>query len=300
MLPDSPFSSKAAGTTGAAFLKLALPARSEALGGAAAAGADNSDALFINPAGLLTLGPETPSDLSFSYNSLLESSYLSYAAYAKALGKSSALAAGFVYFSQGAMTAYNGQGDPAGTFRPSDLAVSAAYARRFDEFSLGGGLKMIRASVDDVSGTTAALDFGGQARNVCLVGERPLDVGASLTNFGPAIKLGGASAPLPLALAAGMLWHASPALDSSLDVHLPVDQDPYVSLGVEAFLFFDQSRRKAAFRVGYDQSHGRDIDGLTGMTAGMGLDLGAFRLDYAWVPLGDLGMQNRITLAFRF
>ena len=39
---------------------------------------------------------------------------------------------------------------------------------------------------------------------------------------------------------------------------------------------------------------------LARLSAGGGLDLGNFRLAYAWVSFGDLGMQNRFTLAFRF
>jgi hypothetical protein len=71
-------------------------------------------------------------------------------------------------------------------------------------------------------------------------------------------------------------------------------------LGVEATYRFDQQKRSASLRLGYDQSHSRELDGVAGMTAGGGLDLGGFRLDYAWVPYGELGMQNRFTLAFRF
>ena len=300
MFPDASFSAGAAGTTGAAFLKLAQAARAQALGDAITAGAEGTDALFSNPAGLASLGPESPADLSLSYNDLLETSYLGYAAYGRAFGRDGAIGADAIYFSQAAMTRYNGQGDAVGSFQPNDFAVALAYARRFQGFTLGGSVKMIHSSLDDVSGTGAALDFGAQAKSVCLLGDRPLDVGARFSNFGPPIKLGGASAPLPLSLAGGLLWHPTPAVNPSVDVHLPADQDPYVSLGVEANFWFDQQKRKASLRVGYDQSHGRDSDGIGGVTAGAGLDLGAFRFDYAWDPYGDLGMQNRITLAFRF
>jgi hypothetical protein len=42
------------------------------------------------------------------------------------------------------------------------------------------------------------------------------------------------------------------------------------------------------------------VDGFTGFSAGAGFDFSALRLDYAWVPFGDLGTVNRITIAFRF
>ncbi|MCX5794183.1 MAG: PorV/PorQ family protein [Elusimicrobia bacterium] len=300
MFAPSAFSAGSVGTTGAAFLKLVRSARDSALGGAAAAGAQGAEALFTNPAGLASLLPESPSELSLSYDNLLESSYLGSAAWGRPVGRSGALGADLVYFSQSAQTAYNGRGDAVGSFRPYDLAVALAYARRFDGFALGGGLKLIRSSLDDVSGTSAALDFGAQARSICLVGDRPVDVGAHVSNLGPPIKVGGTSAPLPLAFAGGVLWHLSTFVDSSLDVHVPSDQDPYVSLGVEATYRFDQGKHSAALRLGYDQNHIRELDGAAGLTAGGGLDLGGFRVDYAWVPYGDLGMQNRFTLALRF
>ncbi|MBI5242035.1 MAG: PorV/PorQ family protein [Elusimicrobia bacterium] len=300
MFPDAPFSEGASGGTGAAFLKLVRSTRESALGGAASAGAQGSDALFSNPAGLASLVPESPSELSLTYDHLLETSYLGTAAWGRPLGASGAFGADVAYFSQGAQTAYNGLGDNVGSFRPYDLAVAAAYARRFEKFSLGGKLKVIRSVLDDVSGTSAAIDFGGQAESLFLLGDRPVDAGAYLSNFGPPIKLGSVAAPLPLAAAGGLLWHTTKVVDSSLDLHLPSDQPPYVSLGLEATYRFDRDKRQAALRLGYDQSHGRELDGMAGLTAGGGLDLGSFRLDYAWVPYGDLGMQNRITLAFRF
>jgi hypothetical protein len=300
MFPSSPFSAGAAGGTGAAFLKLARSTRESALGGAAAAGARGADALFSNPAGLASLVPESPSDLSLTYDNLLETSYLGTAAWGRPLGSDGALGADVAYFSQGAMTSYNGLGDNTGSFRPYDLAASFAYAHRFQELALGGKLKLIRSSVSDVSGTSAAVDFGAQLKSLFLLGERPVDMGAHFSNLGPPIKLGSAAAPLPFAAAGGLLWHMSKIFDSSLDVHLPSDQDPCVSLGFEATYRFDAEKRSAALRLGYDQSHGRELDGAAGMTAGGGLDLGGFRLDYAWVPYGDLGMQNRITLGFRF
>lgn len=300
MFPSSPFSAGGAGGTGAAFLKLVRSTRESALGGAASANARGSDALFSNPAGLASLVPESPSELSLTYDNLLETSYLGTAAWGRPLGTDGALGADAAYFSQGAMTSYNGLGDNTGSFRPYDLAVSLGYAHRFQSLALGGKFKLIRSSLDDVSGVSAAVDFGAQVKSLFLLGDRPVDAGAHLSNLGPPIKLGSVAAPLPFAMAGGLLWHMSKAVGANLEVHLPADQDPYVSLGVEATYRFDAEKRAASLRLGYDQSHGRELSGAAGMTAGGGLDLGSFRLDYAWVPYGDLGMQNRITLAFCF
>jgi hypothetical protein len=277
-----------------------LAARGEALGGAVSASAEGADALLSNPAGLASLGPASPSDLTLSYDNLLETSYLGYMAYGRSVGQSSALGADAIYFSQQPMTAYDQYGNAGGTFQPNDLAVTLAYATRFESVSIGAGIKMIRSSVDDANGVSAALDFGVQAKSLCLLGGRPVDAGAHFSNLGPAIKLGGVSAPLPFSMTGGVVWHAISMLDGLLDLHMPVDQPAYASVGVEGVMRFDHERRKAVLRVGYNQSHDRDVTGFTGFTVGAGLDLDIFRLDYAWVAFGALGMMNRVTVGFRF
>lgn len=298
MFPSSPFSSGAAGTTSAAFLKLPDGARAEAMGGAAAAGVEGSEAMFWNPAGLARLGPEAPQDVSLDYSQLLGTTYSGGAAYARPLGALGAIGASLAYFSQSAQTAYSATGDATGNFTPNDFALAAGYAHRVGIVNLGGALKLIRSSLADVSGTTAALDFGAQALHVGDVGDGPLDAGLAFQNLGPAMKLGGAASPLPFSIAGGILWHASSFANLALDLHFPVDDDPYVSFGLEGV--YAQPKWKGFLRMGYDQSHSRDVDGLSGLTAGAGLDLQKFRMDYAWVPFGDLGTTNRISLAFRF
>ena len=268
--------------------------------------------MLSNPAGLASLGSGSASDLSLSFNSLLDTSYLGYAAFGQGLGGSGVLGADVVYFSQQAMTTYSGIGLAQGSFQPADWSAALAYARRFDGFSVGVEAKFIHSALADVSGRSAAVDLGAQAKSVfLLLSGGPVDLGAYFSNLGPPIKLGGVSSPLPFAAVAGLLWHGAPAfaepsaaslpwdLDAGFDLHCPVDLAPYAALGLEAGFRFDGQRRKAAVRVGYNESSAGVSGGYSGLTAGVGLDLQSFRLDYAWAPFGDLGMQNRVTLALR-
>ncbi len=275
------------------------------MGGVSAAAGAGAEAAFLNPASLAGVAAEAPSEVALGYDALLESSYAGSAAYARPLGRDGAFAAGLVYASQGAQTAYNSIGDATGRFAPTDLALGAWYARRLlGPLSLAGGLKLIRSSIDDRSGTTAAADLGLLAKHVAEIGDGPLDVGFAVLNLGPALKLGGASDPLPARVRAGGLWRVAPNFDAGLDVNFPVDQDPYASLGFEARLPAASVGSKKpwviALRGGYDQNRTRGVDGLTGFSAGAGFDFSALRLDYAWIPFGDLGSVNRITIAFRF
>lgn len=275
------------------------------MGGVSAAAGAGAEAVFLNPASLARVAAEAPSEISVGYDALLESSYTGSVAYARPLGRDGAFAAGLLYASQGAQTAYNSVGDATGKFSPTDLALGAWYARRLvGPVSLAGGLKIIRAQLDDRSGMSAALDFGLLARHVAEIGDGPLDLGLSIQNIGPPLKLGASADPLPARIRAGGVWRLSPVFDAGLDINVPVDSDPYASLGVEGRIPASQIGSAKpwvlAIRAGYDQNRTRGIDGLTGFSAGAGFDFSALRLDYAWLPFGDLGSVNRITLAFRF
>jgi hypothetical protein len=254
--------------------------------------------LFWNPAGLGRFDAETPSDLALSYSALLEGSYTGAVSYARPRVGPGALAVGLQYFAQAPLTSYNTFGDNTGSFAPTDLALSGAYGLTLGKVRAGFGLKLIRSAIADASGTTMAIDAGIQADRVADIGNGPLDVGASIVNLGPPLKLGAEASPLPMAIRGGTAWHASPNFNVLLDLVMPVDQTPYVTMGGE--LYTKQKGWKGSARLGFNQARTRSIDGLTGVTAGAGLDLEKFRIDYAWVPYGELGMLNRITLAFRF
>lgn len=303
-MAEGAFSAGAAGTTAASFLRAPFGARAAAMGGAQAASARGAEALFQNPAALALLEPESASEVAVGYESLLETAYQGAAAYARPLGREGALGLGFLHASQSAQTAYDARGDAAGRFAPLDLAAGAAYARRLGPAMMGAGFKLIRSSIDDRSGLGAAVDLGFLLRHATDLGESPLDIGAGLSNLGPPLKLGETSDPLPLRARAGALWHMSPVFDAAVDVVFPADQEPFAALGLEAVCPASSlgSRKPwAAFlRAGYDQSRARGLEGLAGVSAGAGVDLSSLRVDYAWVPMGDLGTTNRVTLAFRF
>ncbi|MFI5347830.1 MAG: PorV/PorQ family protein [Elusimicrobiota bacterium] len=304
ILPDGAFSSKAAGSTGAAFLRDPFGARAAAMGGVMAASAEGAESLFQNPAALARLEPESPSEIALGYDALVESAYQGSAAYARPLGRDGALGAGFVDQSQSAQTTYDALGNSNGKFTPMDLAAGVGYARRVGPVSIGAGVKAIRSTLSTLNGTTGAVDFGVLARHVTDLGEGPLDLGGAVSNLGPPLKLGSTADPLPMRARAGALWHATPNFDAALDLVFPVDQDPYFTMGLEARFpaaMINSARPwSAALRAGYDQNRGRDVDGFAGASIGGGLDLSSFRVDYAWVALGALGSANRITLAFRF
>lgn len=300
IFPDAPFSEGAAGTTGAAFLRIPSGARGEAMGSANSASAEGAEALFWNPGGLGRLAGTGRAEASVSYNALLESSYAGAMSYARPLANGrSVWATGLVYHSAGEVQGYDRFGNASGSFSPTDLCLAGAYAHKFEALSAGGALKVIRSEIAGAAGTTFAMDLGVAADRVSAIGEGPVDLGASLRNFGPGIQVGSASDPLPFAIQMGARWHVSPQMALMLDGFMPVDDSPYPALGGEFTQPFGAAS-KGQLRFGYNVKRQRSVDGLTGLTAGGGLDLERFRVDYAWVPFGELGTTHKLTLAFKF
>lgn len=300
LLPDSPFSDRAAGTTSAAFLRIPPGARPQSLGGAFTAAVGDSESMFWNPAGLGRLEEAGLRDLSSSYNSLLETSYASSLAYAHPLRDAKGvLGFSFLYFSQSAIQGYSSLGNPTDSFTPSDLAASLGWGKKVEAAYFGAAVKFIRSQLAGASDQTFAVDLGAQLRRVAEVGEGTLDLGAAVRNIGPGLKLGSQRDPLPLQIDGGVLWQATPRLAGQVEGHLAADSDPFVSVGVEGNLPVVKGV-SAALRGGYNTRNGKNVDGLAGVCAGMGLDLVRLRFDYAWVPFGDLGQTHRISLGLRF
>jgi hypothetical protein len=91
----------------------------------------------------------------------------------------------------------------------------------------------------------------------------------------------------------------TPRINGIVEGHFPVDQDPYPTVGVELHGPFAEGCR-AALRSGYNGRAVKNVSGLSGLTLGFGLDIMRLRLDYAWVPVGDLGSTHRASMGVRF
>lgn len=270
------------------------------MGETAAGASEGAEAVFWNPAGLARFHRDSPWELCMGYNHLVSEARSGSLALSKPT-RVGVFAGALTYFTQSPQTAYNALGDRVGSFSPTDVAISASYAIRIKIWHFGGTAKFIRSSLHDASGTAGAVDLGVQALHLTEAGEGAVDFGVVVSNLGTPIKVGGIASPLPLSIRSGILWHTAPYLNSGFDVVLPVDDDPYVSFGLEGKVGLTRQKAwKAFLRAGYNQRYTRGIDGLSGMTLGGGADLSRVRMDYAWVPFGDLGITHRVTMSVRF
>ena len=265
------------GTTAANFLKIGVGARAAAMGEAFTAVADDSTSLYWNPAGLARL---EEGELSAMYNMWFEGIGQGYVSLGfPLLGGTMGMGANYV--TMGDLEGRDEAGNPTGTFKASDLGISAGFAGRLGRLLLGLSGGMVRSTI--AADTQSA--FLGTVGGLLEIGQS-FSVGVAAQNLGT--KLGEDS--LPLILKAGLALKLG-FLNLAADIGKPQDNDLYYCAGVEGWI-----GEVLALRAGYKTN--RDIS--PGWTAGLGFKMGRFGLDYAYVPYGDLGITHRISVGTSF
>ncbi len=297
ILPDNAFSDSARGTTTANFLKNPPGARFEALakGGLVLTGAD---AFFYNPAGTAFLG-RGGSNLSLSYETMLEDGYRSNVSFLKGFGNGWVGGCGLLFFSSGEMDEFNSKGDLTGSFSSYDAAFQTSFAKDFEKIKFGASLKFLRSKIYTESAQSIAMDIG-----IILPDDRPFsntktDLALSIRNIGFPMKLGEERHPLPLEIAGGFLWHYSPNLDILFEGKLPVDHNPYILFAGE-YGVFSLVSSELFLRAGYNFKNQSELGFMGGFSSGFGIRIKALTLDYAFVPYGDLGDTHKITFSYGF
>jgi hypothetical protein len=272
------------------FLFLDANARPAALGGACTALAADASSLLYNPAGLARV---TSHDVTFMHNAYMQGIDQEYAAYASPEGWSSNLN----YLSFGDVqktTLSNPDGTGLGETTLTDLAFGAGYGFPLSaSLSAGVGVKYIRETIDDVTEKGFALDAGGLYEVSAL---RGLSLGLVLQNFDldPGVRFKGKKETLPLNLRAGAAYsfrvHGHENM-VSLDVTKGRRQDAQMAAGGET-----QFLGPLVLRFGFTTRNDAGI----GITAGFGYLFKAWSIDYAFVPMGDIGNAHRISMTLHW
>lgn len=198
--------SYAQGEAAVPFLLLAPDSRAGGIGESGAGLADNSAAIFWNPAGIAFLsGSEvsiTHSNWLPQFNLDLFYDYLAYRQYIDDIGGS--VLASITYMDYGEFVRTSSQSpDPIGTFRSFDAALTLGYATKLsNDWGLGFNFRIIHSRLSDKpteneqgSGvaTTVSADIAAMWRpevlNIPLIGDmgNRFSVGVNLSNLGPKI-----------------------------------------------------------------------------------------------------------------
>jgi len=291
------FSSKAAGTTSADFLNLPVGARAAAMGGAYSAISEEASAIYWNPAGLVQIPKLSAIFMRSQY--VADISY-QYAAYAHRLSYDSVLAGSVLLTDIGAIDRTNASGDKLGTFSPRDEVLTLSYSKAILEFSdrnmdvsIGVSAKYIKSQIVE-SAHAYAGDLGIMTYNFASI---PYRLGVTMTNLGSGMRYDVDSSPLPLTFKLAGAVNPFRNMLFSADLVLPKQNAPSLLLGSELSTEPNELTRLSA-RAGLNTQ--RLKDGLGGFTMGVGGTFHFFSLDYAFVPLGELGSTHKISVTFDF
>ncbi|MBI4802077.1 MAG: PorV/PorQ family protein [Elusimicrobia bacterium] len=298
-LSPLPCLASGAGTTAAPFLKVAMSPRAIAMGGAFSALADDSGAVFVNPAGLAQFDKQ---EVGLGFTSYFQDAKMGNLSYAGNLAdKRFGLGATFMNVGgierRGASDAL-GTVPELGAFSSNDLAVSLAYAKKdafpnfLDKLDAGFGLKFIRSAIDTDSAFALAVDAG-----VIYHASERVNFSMALANLGSKMKFDSESDPLPFSLRAGMLYKPQPRLNFVAELNQYfVDEKFYPSAGAE-YWFRDSFALRGGYKFGYDSANlGLEV----GLSLGFGLKVSGLGVDYAYLPFGDLGNVHRFGFWMQF
>ncbi len=292
------FAGDNAGTSGFTFLAIPVGARATAMGQAFTSVPNDVQGVAYNPASLASM---VASQLSVQHLTYVEGITQESLAYGRAGRDSLSWGTFLNYLRVGGITRTTATGlttgdgfTEQGDFSTSDMALGGTLAKPVtDDLLVGSTLKFLREDLEDATSKGAAMDFGVLWRSN---ESRSWNVGASLLNLGYVSKFEEAAVKLPYTFRAGISGQPFAQWLLSADYVKRRDTKGEFDVGAEV-----SPRKVFSLRFGYRYALKRpDLGALSDFSAGFGIRPGMWSIDYAFVPLGDLGMTHRISFNFRF
>jgi len=283
------FNKDDAGTSSAQFLKLGVGGRATSMGNAYVGVADDSTAIYWNPAGINRI--ENVS-VSVAHNIMFENIFYDWVSGAKKFGFGT-LGVGIQYLSYGSIDETDDTGLGIGSFKPNDMALSISYGREIKDVSLGLNVKYISEKIKKTA-SAFAFDIGGMYKMMY----EKLTLGIAAQNIGTKMKFEDEKESLPLNIKVGGAYRIKKDWLVAFDINAPYDDETNLGAGLEHALRITKDINVFG-RAGYNTSL-KNTGGLNGLTAGLGGSYMGYCLDYAFVPFGDLGNSHRVSLGIKF
>lgn len=272
-------------------LMIGLGTRATAMGSMGVAITNDLSSLYWNPAGLTRL---QGTEVEFLHNSWMLDTGRETLLFGLPVTQTGRLAAGISYLGLGTIEQTKMAGDGTIELTSNTLALWSLGAQvgwgmqLTPSLTAGGTVKFNMQELGVTQAMAVAADVGAQYRI-----NKNVIFGLALKNLGPGVN--GFSLPMEAVAGAAYQWHLSSQhqLTLGLDGEIPIMavSQTLLHTGVE-YAFANI----VAVRMGYQLSNLNDLGGLSGLSAGLGLTLGAWRLGYTFAPFGDLGSSHRLSL----
>jgi len=263
------------------LLKVGQGPRASAMGEAFTGVADDASAVYWNPAGL---GQRPGYQLALSHHQWFTGITDEVLHAAVPLGAGAA-GFGLVYSADRDIQSWDEQNQPGELFNTWDAALTAGYGLPIaGAYRLGAALTGACEDLHEAQGWGGALDIGALGRPLPQLG-----IGLAARHLG-VMTFGAEPEWLPVEFAAGAGYFTGP-LGATFDLVMPLDNNLNARLGLEY-----SPMRELALRVGYRTGPAdlARLGYLSGLTAGFGVTVSDFGVDYTFTPYGKLGIAHRL------
>jgi hypothetical protein len=280
--------------TSASTFELMRGARPAAMGGAYIAVADDAESILYNPAGLTELREAQMSASHLEWLDGINDESIQLGLPIFGLG-AWGLGANYLYTTD---QGYDNFGNPTGSFNDFDFSAQIAFALQLgDDAAVGAVYKILREGYDSYFEEGSAFDLGFHYKGFL---NRKLGIAVTADNLGGNLALGTGFGPQPLTLNGGLALHVTDNLLLAADYEYRYyDYFSNYHFGAE-YVFPLGEDSDVSLRGGYILGAANEDGNLSGLTAGLGAHWGAWKVDYAYVPEGDLGTSQLFTLSFGF
>ena len=266
-------------------LSMGAGARAIGMGGAYTAVADDASAIYWNAAGL---GNIKNIQAVLTYDKWFVDTMFSQGMFAAPMSVG-AFGADIFYMSMGSIPGRNIYGAETHIINPYSIGGSAGYGISFGDISAGAALKIISQS----TGTRSNAAFAGDAGVLYKTGI--FSAGTSLQNIG---GTDGYSLPMDIKAGAAIkpINEGPHRLLIAVDAQYLFKDSASVSAGAE-YVYADMLSARIGYKTGFART---DLEGLKGLSGGIGVKYAGVSFDYALVTYGDLGISHMITLTYDF
>jgi long-subunit fatty acid transport protein len=277
---------KSDGSASAQFLAIQSGARANGMGEVGVSVVNDVSATYWNPAGLVEI---ERMEIGLTHMLYLQSLGYDNVSYAVPMGNHGTLAVTGLALYSGSIdkTTEDALGNYVvtnETFNTMESAISVGYGTKIaQDFAIGVNLKTINQRIGDIS----ASGFAGDAGLKYSVSST-IKAGLAVQNIGSAIR----GNSLPTIVKAG----CHTIIQSLI---IAIDSDYALSGGMSYGAGAEYSvMEMIAIRAGYNTR--ADTNKLTGLHCGMGFNWKGMAFDYAFVPFGDLGSNNVLSVGMKF
>ncbi len=285
------------------FLTMDNSPRAAALAGGFVAATDDPNIIFYNPAGINTLR-KTPVSFSFlKHLDGINSVSLSASHRFENIGR---ISTGIQLVNYGSFTSADKFGNKLGTFNASEFAISVGYGNEIDKnFYYGVNFRFIYSGIEKYSSTGISTDLG----LLYLIPESKWSFGLSVLHLGKQLSnYTTVEESLPLDVRIGLTKElAHLPLKFYVSVNHLADKYDKIADRFSQWTVGGELRlsNSLMLRLGYDNNKRDEMSlglssGIAGFSAGFGLKVKGYLIDYAFSSFGPTGNLHRFGISANF